>query len=76
MLRNIFSQGEPKQSVTEKHFRWVKRDLRCVCRGLERSIQAPVLFKSLAQESGGVNQRLRTLPFVLSLARSLPKIRP
>lgn len=48
-LKDIFSQGEPKQSVTEKHFRWVKRDLRRVCRGLDRSIQAPVFFKPLAQ---------------------------
>jgi hypothetical protein len=55
-LNDIFSQGEPKQSVTEKHFRWVKRDQRRVCRGLDRSIQAPVFFKSLAQSQGGVNR--------------------
>ena len=58
MLRNIFSQGEPNQSVTEKLFRWVERDLRRVCRGLERSIQAPVFIKSIAQEARGVNRRL------------------
>ena len=55
MLSNIFSQGEPNQSVTEKLFRWVERDLRLVRRGLERSIQAPVLLKALAHEEGGVN---------------------
>ena len=35
MLSKIFSQGEPNQSVTEKLFRWVERDLRHVRRGLE-----------------------------------------
>ena len=76
MLNDIFSQGEPNQSVTEKLFRWVERDLRRVCRGLERSIQAPVFIKALAQETGGVNRQPRTAPFVLSVARSLPKMPP
>jgi len=79
MLSNIFSQGEPNQSVTEKLFRWVERDLRLVRRGLERSIQAPVLFKPLAQQAGGVNLSICNLiaaPFVLSVARSLPKMPP
>ena len=76
MLSNIFSQGEPNQSVTEKLFRWVERDLRLVRRGLERSIQAPVLFKAISQEAGGVNRQPSAAPFVLSMARSLPKIPP
>src|SRR5687768_15765331 len=75
-LENIFSQGEPKQSVTEMHFRWVRRDFGHACRGLDRSIQAPVFFILLRHASPLSIADTPDLPFNLSLARSLPKMRP
>ena len=76
MLNNIFSQGEPNQSVTEKLFRWVERDLRRVRRGLGSLNPGPGPLQALAQETGGVNRQAGATPFVLSVARSLPKMPP
>jgi len=53
MLSYIFSQGEPNQSVTEKLFRWVERDLRRVRRGLESLNPGPGPLQSI---SAGVGQ--------------------
>ena len=52
MLSNIFSQGEPNQSVTEKLFRWVERDLRHVRRGLESLNPGPGPLQSISAGVG------------------------
>jgi hypothetical protein len=76
MLSNNFSQGVPNQSVTEKLFRWVERDLDRVRRGLESLNPGPGPLQALTQHWGGVNLQAAAAPFALSVARSLPKMRP
>ena len=57
------------------HFRWVRRDFGHACRGLDRSIQAPVFFTLLRHASPLSIAETPELPLNLSLARSLPKMR-
>ena len=52
MLSNTFSQGEPNQSVTEKLFRWVERDLCHVRRGLESLNPGPGPLQSITAGEG------------------------
>ena len=52
MLSNLFSQGEPNQSVTEKLFRWVERDLRRVRRGLESLNPGPGPLQTISAGAG------------------------